>query len=214
MQVWLPRGVRVIDLSDPPKAASLDSLQSLRAPGRVILAPLGRGAVGLAEQLQKRLSAKLGLAIELLPWVPIDVAEDTVAHQLVAEDLIKAIKEKNPSLADTPDAAIIGITDQDMFIRARPDWRFAFSYRAENRFAIVSAARLNPAIYEGRPDPELLLLRVQKMVTKNIGVLHYRFPPSNNPKSVLYRNVEGIQELDIMGEDFLEADLASENRPH
>jgi hypothetical protein len=43
---------------------------------------------------------------------------------------------------------------------------------------------------------------LRKMVTKNIGVLYYHLPQSNNPQSVLYQNVGGISELDYMGEEF------------
>src|SRR4051812_33984116 len=203
LQVWLQHGARIIELSDKPEAAGTDKIQE---GGRVVFVPLGRGAVDITDQLQKKLSAKLNLPIEMVEWVPIDVAQDPSRKQLVAEELIVSIKAKNPELAQDPKAVIIGITDEDMYIR-QYDWRFAFSYRAEDRFAIVSFARLDPVLYENAPDPALLLLRTQKMVTKNIGVLHYHLAPSGNPRSVLYGNVGGIQELDIMGEDFLQSDM-------
>jgi hypothetical protein len=44
--------------------------------------------------------------------------------------------------------------------------------------------------------------RLRKMVTKNIGILYYRLPQSNDPRSVLYKNVGGVSELDNMGEEF------------
>src|SRR5882724_409191 len=205
LQVWLPHGVRIIDLSDKPPSASSENLH---ADGRVIFVPLGSGAVEITDKLQKKLSAKLNIPIEILEWVPIDVAEDPSRKQLIAEELTVSIKNNNPSLVNDPNAVIIGITAEDMYIRER-DWRFAFSYRAEDRFAIVSSARLDPVMYESHPDPDLLLLRTQKMVTKNIGVLHYHLRLSNDPRSVLYGNVGGIQELDMMGEDFLQSDVAT-----
>jgi len=37
---------------------------------------------------------------------------------------------------------------------------------------------------------------------KNIGVLYFHLPQSNDPRSVLYKSVGGISELDLMGEEF------------
>ncbi len=96
---------------------------------------------------------------------------------------------------------MIGITENDMYIR-KFSWLFAFSYRAENRFAIVSSARMNP-VNLGKPnDPALLQTRVRKMITKNIGILYFHLPQNNNPRSVLYRSILGIDDLDGVGEDF------------
>jgi hypothetical protein len=43
---------------------------------------------------------------------------------------------------------------------------------------------------------------VHKMVMKDIGILYYQMPPNNNPKSVLYNSIDGLEELDVMDEDF------------
>jgi hypothetical protein len=40
------------------------------------------------------------------------------------------------------------------------------------------------------------------MVTKDIGILYYGLPQSDNPRSVLYNGILGIQELDSVGEEF------------
>ena len=57
--------------------------------------------------------------------------------------------------------------------------------------------------YAGEPvdgsDPET---RLRKMVTKAIAILYYGKPQSNNPRSVLYNQIGGIEELDQVGEDF------------
>src|SRR6266436_7267475 len=105
LQVWLPHGVRIIDLSDKPPSAPGDKLH---ADGRVIFVPLGSGAVEITDKLQKKLSAKLNLPIETLDWVPIDVAEDPSRNQLIAEELIVSIKNKNPTLVNDPNAVVIG----------------------------------------------------------------------------------------------------------
>jgi hypothetical protein len=55
----------------------------------------------------------------------------------------------------------------------------------------------------GQPaNDELLRTRLRKTTTKNIGILYYRKTQNDNPRSVLYSQVGGIEELDNMGEDF------------
>jgi hypothetical protein len=44
------------------------------------------------------------------------------------------------------------------------------------------------------------------MVTKNIGIMCYGFPQSENPRSVLYDSIGGTDELDLMTEEFNPAD--------
>ncbi len=86
-----------------------------------------------------------------------------------------------------------------MFIRRLP-WRFAFTYRGDGGFAVVSVARMTLGLQSS--DLEIFQARIRKMLTKDIGILYYHLPVSSHPKSVLYSGVGGIEELDYMGEDF------------
>jgi len=45
-------------------------------------------------------------------------------------------------------------------------------------------------------------MRLRKIVTKDIGILYYGLPQSNDLHSVLYNQIMGIEELDAVGEDF------------
>ncbi len=57
--------------------------------------------------------------------------------------------------------------------------------------------------YLGEPSEEATLRkRLRKVVTKDIGLLYYGKPDSDNPRSVLYNNIMGIQELDHVTENF------------
>jgi hypothetical protein len=40
------------------------------------------------------------------------------------------------------------------------------------------------------------------MILKNIGVLYFQYPTNHDPRSVLYENVENVNDLDKMSEDF------------
>jgi len=83
---------------------------------------------------------------------------------------------------------------------AQYDWQFTFSWRQERKYAVVSDARMR--LGAKVVPAEKVASRLRKMVTKNIGVLYFHLPQSNDPRSVLYKSVGGISELDYMGEEF------------
>ena len=107
------------------------------------------------------------------------------------------MKSAYPDLTSTPEAIMIGLTTEDMYI-AQYSWQFTFSWRQEGKYAAVSDARMSLGV----PSEEQVKARLRKMVTKNIGILYYRLPQSNDPRSVLYKDIGGISELDYMGEEF------------
>ncbi len=111
------------------------------------------------------------------------------------------IKRSYPKESTNKNAVIIGLTDGDMYID-KMNWQFAFGYRAENRFAVIATARMNPVNFREPADLKLLASRLRKMITKNIGILYFDKEQNSNPRSVLYDNVMGLEELDSMGEDF------------
>jgi len=94
---------------------------------------------------------------------------------------------------------VIAVTDKDMYPRAE-QWAFGFSQRSEDGIAIVSYARMNPRRLGLSDDADILKSRVTKMVAKNIGILCFGLPVSLNPRSVMYANIGGTDELDVMTE--------------
>src|SRR5438128_9604133 len=122
-------------------------------------------------------------------------------RQYVAESLTAAMEAHLPQLARDPNAVVIGITEEDMYI-ADLDWRFAFSYRNDRRFAVVSSARLVPLFNWIWPRSDVLEARTRKVVMKNVGLLVYGLPASDDPTSVLYRSINGLDDLDLVQERF------------
>ncbi len=61
---------------------------------------------------------------------------------------------------------------------------------------------MNPTIFDNAPDDALIQSRLRKMVNKNIGIMCYGRSQNTNPRSVLFGNVGGTDELDLMTEDF------------
>ena len=178
------------------------SKQSLKGSGKLYFVPLGDFPAASVEDLVSYYRDKYGLTIETLPSVTLPpAATNPEREQLIAEVAVETMRQANSKLSNDPQAILIGLTTQDMYI-SQYDWRFSFSWREQQKFAVVSAGRMNLPRRRRPVSEEQIQMRLRKMVTKNIGVLYYHLPQSDNPKSVLYRNVGGIQELDYMGEEF------------
>lgn len=174
--------------------------QKLRGSGKIYFVPLGDFPSDAVAKLVVHYRDKYGLTIETLPAVPLDpVAINANRDQLIAEEAVALMKDANLELVNDPKAILIGLTNVDMYI-AKYDWQFTFSWRQEGRYAVVSGARMN--LGSPAPQADKVESRLRKMVTKNIGILYYRLPQSDDRRSVLYKSVGGISELDQMGEEF------------
>jgi predicted Zn-dependent protease len=127
---------------------------------------------------------------------------DPARRQLVAEKAIDTVRAAFPNLAKDPNAILIGLAATDMYI-ASQDWQFDFGLRDEAlHAAVVSSARMD-IHYPGEPagiaTPEI---RIRKVMTKDIGIFCYGLPVNDNPRSVLYGQIGGIEELAGVGKDF------------
>jgi len=163
----------------------------------VYLAPIGDFPREEADALVAHYLEKFNLTIEVLPSVPVpDWAVDAGRGQLIAERLIDAIAA-NEVVAEDPEAVVIGLTNVDMYIAAK-DWNYAYGLRSRGTFAVVSSARMGDGFADGARQHQ----RLRKMVTKNIGILYYGLGVSDDPRSVLYRDILGPQDLDYASEDF------------
>ena len=189
----LGTGLRLLMEGGPRSAIPVPSPPAGRS---VHLAPIGDFPLADAEALVAHFGEKFGISVGLLPAIPVpDDAFDPDRNQLIAERLVGAIGATYE--AADPGAVVIGLTNVDMYIAAR-DWRYAYSLRADDRFAVVSSARMDA--YEA--DQAKQMERLRKMVTKNIGVLFYGLPQSDDRRSVLYRDILGPLDLDRASEDF------------
>ena len=175
---------------------------SLKASGKLYLTPLGEFPLEPVQDLAVFYRKKYNVDVEVLPSVPLSpAAMNPERNQLIAEQAIEILKQARPELKDNPRAVLIGITEEDMYI-SKYDWQFSFSYRDQGKYAVVSSGRMHLPSGRKEVTEELIFTRLRKMVTKNVGILYYRLSQSDDPRSVLYRNVGGIRELDYMGEEF------------
>jgi YD repeat-containing protein len=144
----------------------------------------------------------LGLSVTLLPPIAVDPgAFDAARGQFVAERVIGSMKRSLPALAADPTVTVIGLLEDDMYIAAL-NWRFAFNFREGDHFAVVSSRRMVPSFHSIWKRDALLQSRIRKMITKDVGILAYGLPLSSDPTSLLYRDVQGVDDLDLVQERF------------
>jgi predicted Zn-dependent protease len=192
------------ELRSPPPVYSEGWTGAPPPPLDLYFVAIGDVPVTRLESLASHFRDRFDIPIATLAPVGFDrVTYDAGRSQLVADEVIAAVRFRYASLARDPRVRVIGITPHDMYLKAR-DWAFAFSLRGnEERFAVVSYARMDPVNFGGRADEELLMSRLRKMVAKNIGIMFYGLPVSGNPRSVLYGDIGGLDELDGMSEYFV-----------
>jgi predicted Zn-dependent protease len=189
-----------------PQPASRDDLHG---SGKIYLVPIGDTTPLISASLLQYYRGKYGLTLDVLPSIPVpEWARDEARHQVVAEELIEAMRRAYPQQAATTDSILIGVTDEDIYI-AELDWEFAFNFRQAHQTAVISTARLDPVHY-GRPAaPEVLETRLRKLLNKNIGISFFGLNLSSDPGSVLYDEVWNMGTLDAMGEDYSIRDAKS-----
>jgi tetratricopeptide (TPR) repeat protein len=173
-----------------------------RGQEKLYFVPLNNFSAASLTKLVKSCKEKTG--IEVIVTQPVPFALTTVdkrRQQVIAEEAFNLIRLRYPNIVSDPNAVVIGLTDEDLFVRGE-DWQFAFAYRMHGRFAVISSARMNPANLGGLPNDVLTESRLRKMVLKEIGVLYYYLPMNHDPRSVLYEDVGAVEDLDKMGEDF------------
>jgi predicted Zn-dependent protease len=199
--VALVVGWAVYSRSQPSSAAAL--LPPRIEGSKIYFVPFGDFSTSELESLASYCHGKYGIEATILRSVPIDRwSRDESRQQLVAEHLTSNMRDAFPEYANDPKAILIGFTSEDMYPLSR-DWRFAFGWRESNpAAAVVSTARLRLPGGSGPFDVDQETTRLRKIVAKDIGILYYGMQPSSDPKSVLYNQILGIEELDASGEDF------------
>lgn len=184
-------------------AGSPGSLPAKIADSRVYFVPMGSFSSDDLTALAQYYRYNYKLDITILKSIPLDDAvRDSSRGQLMAEKLVENVRAGVPEYTNDPRAILIGFTSEDIYPTSQ-NWQFAFGWRlGSSHAAVVSTARMS-LHYIGQPmDSNLAETRLRKMVTKDIGILYYGLPQNQNPKSVLYNGIMGIEELDQVGEDF------------
>lgn len=82
------------------------------------------------------------------------------------------------------------------------DWNYAINYREDGRYGVVSLARLRPLLLE-QGNEALLVSRLQKMITKNVYLLCFDVPLSDDATSAVSGGVMSPDEIDYMSDQII-----------
>jgi YD repeat-containing protein len=187
----------------------LDLLASVAQPSvlplpkqvRVYIVPIGEvQGLGL-DELPEFYRKQYDLSVEVLEPVPLDPKTRNRARgQLIFEELIELLHRRLPNLAKDKSAFLIGVTDEDMYIREQT-WNFAYTaYDQGQRVGVVSGRRFVPHPLAGKES--LLRSRIRKMVSRTIGFVVFKLPFSDDPSSVMYKDLYGSASADLMSDRF------------
>jgi predicted Zn-dependent protease len=167
----------------------------------VAFVPLGEFPRSEADSLERHFERTLRIQARVLPGANLPAsAYNTSRKQYLAEELIDVVAARRSTASARE--VLIGLTTRDMHTRDIPNWRFSFSIRHPSGLAVVSRARMDPAVLGLAPDAALRTRRLRKMVLKNIGVLAFGLAESRNPRSALYDAILSTNDLDFMTEEF------------
>jgi hypothetical protein len=170
--------------------------------GGVYLIHLGEPSTIDLEPLREYYQQTLGLDVTILPPATLDSAAFNLERrQLAAERVIESMRRTVGSIADDVDAHIIGVVEQDIYIEEY-EWRYALNFRADYQLAVVSSARTTTSADGAAAQPDLVMSRLRKLVTKNIGAMLYRFELSEDPTSIFYSAIGGPADLDRIDDSF------------
>jgi YD repeat-containing protein len=191
----------------PAEKPQVAQVSELRGSGSVYLVPIGNMDPATVRLMVDQFKKRYQLQLNVLPaFGPPAWAEDTPRKQFAAEDLVVAMQIMRPDLAADPSVVLIGITDADMYISASSQ-TYATSFQQEERYAVLSTAHLKEDEEGQAVSPELLETRIWKLLVRDVGILHYRLQKSMDSSSVLYEYVVDGEDVDEMGEDYLETDV-------
>ena len=193
------------EVKSPPQASSSSVPVEKKSPPQVSIyfVPVSNAPTSELNDLPSYYEQKFNLKSVVLPQMAGSSRDfDPERHQLIAENVLHSLQQGYSSYLLNNSAILIGVTSDDMYPLGE-DWRFCFGWRMpEIRMAVVSIARMN-LHYPEEPTREAnISTRLRKMITKDIGIMYYHMSPNNNPRSVLFSGILGIQELDQVTEDF------------
>ena len=175
------------------------SLVPLKNDVKIFIVPLGAvQGLGL-DKLPEFYRDRYGLSVQVVEPIPLEPKTlNSERRQRISEELVQLMRQRLPHLASDKSTFLIGVTDEDLYIR-RLDWRFAYTtYESGNRAGIVSSSRFVP--YPLAKNETLLRARVRKMISRTMGFVVFNLPESDDPSSVMFRDLYGSASADMMSD--------------
>jgi len=174
-------------------------VSGMHPDGRVLLVPIEDFPIDRAMDIAEHFRKKFGVPIDVAPMIawPADAYVES-RRQMNSAAMLTRLESAYARTASP--LIVIGLTTRDMF-SPELNWTYVFSYRRNNRLAVVSPTRMDRGcmgLFQANDDR--VMARLRKMVGKNIGIMYFGLGLSSDPSSLLYSQIGGPQELDAMSE--------------
>jgi predicted Zn-dependent protease len=208
---WVISGLEVHDpgeghLIDLAKRGLPAQPEQLKGKGSLYFVALGDAASGDVGELASFLDKEFGIPVKILPPMTLpEDAYDARRRQWVAEMLAQAMAAKYPEIAADPDSRIVGVLEDDSYIRSF-NWNFTYSYRLDNKYSVIPTVRLDPSFDRFPPSEAIRMERLRKIAMKAVGLLYLGFEESSNPQSVDALEAS-LADIDRMGSVYLSSDV-------
>jgi uncharacterized RDD family membrane protein YckC/predicted Zn-dependent protease len=160
----------------------------------VYIVPLGQLSSSDAQMIADDVSQATDVKASVLDGFDLPEAFDAQRGQFDSE-VIEAVLRARYANQLNHDNVVIGVTTEDMYTSADRRWEFALSSRDDDHVAVVSLSRM------AQGHPMLIRLRADTMVAREIGILHFHEPLNNEPNSILFANVQSVNDIDRISTD-------------
>jgi YD repeat-containing protein len=212
---WLISGLQINDkteghiltLSTSSTHSTPAPREQLQGPYTLYFVALGDAAQPDVDDLVGFFQSEFGISAKTLPAITLPAyTYDAHRKQRVAELSGQAMESKYPEMAADPEARVIGILDDDLYIREY-NWAYTYSYRRGCcKDSVIPTVRLDPAFYHFPPNASIRRERLRKVAMKAVGLLYLGFKESSDPQSV--DAVEAsVEDIDRMGTIYLASDV-------
>ena len=186
----------------------------LDKPG-VCLVPTGATSKESIETIADDLRAILGVDIQIAPPMPLPAdTYDRARGQFSAGRITDYLLEQYATADGVSQRLLVAVTPVDIYTSRIPHWRYAFGTQGKigdgSTVAVISTYQMYSVnavhilrlplvlIYDRNYDRREE--RAEKLLTKYAGYALFDLKPSNDPKSVMYNNILGVDDLDRMGD--------------
>ena len=175
-------------------ASAAPRIRAVRAG--VVLVSVGGSSRVDAPMLARELRSRYGVPVAAGPRIDVPSwTLDAARHQLVADELVSALRRAYPASGD---AVVIGITDYDIESTSL-GIQHMFAFRDSQHYAVVSSAQLGANGFDrvrGHSRHE----RVRKLVARELGFLYLRRGESTDPQSLLRSMMWRLHDIDALRE--------------
>ncbi len=168
----------------------------------VFLIPIFDYSEAAVEYLARDLSNNLGIKVQATTSIRRQNRDFNEVKYKMPAEAYKTKMRTIPVDSDDPNCIYIAITN-DYIYSVHSDDETLYTVALNDKSAVIGTYPLAFALPESTVETQdLIASRTFKLVKRTIGQLYYKLPPSDNPKSLLRRELKKIKDIDEMDFEF------------